>query len=289
MADLKQIALRIFHDTLAAIDIPLLMRRNLFCRDSILHCGDIAIDLRPFDKYRVVAMGKVAHAMLDGLLDCLPHGLTFQGIVSAPQPPHKIHPGIQYFTGGHPTPNEASWQAAEAILQLLATCDEKTLVLFLLSGGGSALVEMPLDRTCTLPDIQQLHRALVNCGAPIEAINAVRKHLSAVKGGRLAVAAARATKLTIAVSDVPLGKEFALASGPTLPDPSTLSDMHEVLRQFSLNEKLPATLRDRIAQGDLPETPKTHDPVFRNGHFFRSSGSTASFILPMAQRKPPAA
>jgi hydroxypyruvate reductase len=277
MADLKQLARRIFHDTLAAIDIPLLMRRNLFCRDSILHCGDIAIDLRTFDKFRVVAMGKAAHAMLDGLLDCLPHGMTFQGILSAPHRPQTAHREIQYFTGGHPIPNEASWEAAEAILDLLSACNERTLVLFLLSGGGSALVELPLNRQCHLADVQQLHRALVNCGAPIDAINAVRKHLSAVKGGRLAAAAGPATKLTIAVSDVPPGKESALASGPTLPDPSTLSDMHEILQQFSLNGKVPAPLRDWIARTAIPETPKAHDPAFHNAHFFLLLGLDGLF------------
>src|SRR5213079_3052379 len=95
----------------------------------------------------------------------------------------------------------------------------KTLVFFLLSGGGSALVELPLDPSQTLEDVQQMHRALVTCGAPIEAINSVRKHISAVKGGRLAAAAHNATKVTLAVSDVPVGKRSALASGPTASPP----------------------------------------------------------------------
>ncbi len=109
-------------------------------------------------------------------------------------------------------PNAESCKAAEAILALLKKCDEKTLVFFLLSGGGSALVELPLDPAQTLEDVQKLHRALVTCGASIEAINTVRKHFSAVKGGRLAAAAHNATKITLAVSDVPVGKESALAS-----------------------------------------------------------------------------
>ena len=102
--------------------------------------------------------------------------------------------------------------------------------------------------------MQQLHRALVTCGAPIDAMNAVRKHVSAVKGGRLAAAAGRATKITLAVSDVPAGKESALASGPTLPDPTTIADMRRVLRNIRCAKKLPPALSrwlgDRENAGD---------------------------------------
>lgn len=175
--------------------------------------------------------------------------------------------GMTYFAGGHPMPNEQSWKAAQTILELLNECDEKTIVFFLLSGGGSALVELPLDARQTLEDVRQLHRALVTCGAPIEAMNTVRKHVSAVKGGRLAVAAGRATKITLAVSDVPVGKESALASGPTLPDPTTVEDVKRILSEFSLREKLPATLLQWLDEGKMPETPKEGDAVFGNAHF----------------------
>jgi hydroxypyruvate reductase len=150
---------------------------------------------------------------------------------------------------------------------LLKECDEKTVVFFLLSGGGSALVELPLDSAQKLEDVRQLHRTLVTCGAPIEAMNTVRKHVSAVKGGRLAVAAGRAMKITLAVSDVPVGKESVLASGPTLPDPSTIEDAQRVIDEFSLREKLPAALLRWIDEGQMPETPKEGHPAFRNAHF----------------------
>ncbi len=181
-------------------------------------CGAAKIDLRDFEKLRVVAIGKAAHAMVDGLALVLAPFVRLEGVVSAPTAPRKPVAGMKYFVAGHPVPNVESWKAAEAILALLRKCNEKTLVFFLLSGGGSALVELPLDPAQTLENVQQVHRALVTCGAPIAAINAVRKHLSGVKGGRLAVAANHATKITLAVSDVPMGKESALASGPTIPD-----------------------------------------------------------------------
>jgi glycerate 2-kinase len=140
-------------------------------------------------------------------------------------------------------------------------------VFFLLSGGGSALVELPLDGRQTLEDVRQLHRALVTCGAPIEAINTIRKHVSAVKGGRLAVAAGRAMKITLAVSDVPVGKESALASGPTLPDLTTIADMQPVIEKFALRDKLPASLLRWMDEGEMPETPKEGDAAFANAHF----------------------
>jgi glycerate 2-kinase len=267
MADLKQLARQIFHQTLAAIDIPLTMQRKLPCKGSLLHCSDATIDLSKFENIGVVAIGKAAHTMVDGLKACLLRDVFFTGIVSAPTAPVSPLPGLKYFTGGHPIPNEESWKAAEAILEMLAECGERTLVFFLLSGGGSALVELPLDRRFSLSDVQQVHRALVGCGAPIDAINTVRKHFSAVKGGRLAAAAARATKITLAVSDVPAGKESALASGPTLPDPSTLEDMYEVLRDYQMLDKLPEVFMRCVAENAVPETPKAGDPAFRNSHF----------------------
>ena len=267
MADLKQLARRIFHQTIAAIDIPLSMQRKLSCQGSLLHCGDATIDLSSFENICVVAIGKAAHSMVGGLKACLLRDLPFTGIVSAPTAPASPLSALKYFIGGHPIPDGESWKAAEAILEMLAQCGDRTLVFFLLSGGGSALAELPLDRRFSLPDVQQVHRALIGCGAPIDAINTVRKHFSAVKGGRLAGAAARATKITLAVSDVPAGKESALASGPTLPDPSTIEDMREVLRDYSLLDKLPDAFNRWVAEGAVVETPKVGAPAFNHSHF----------------------
>ncbi len=267
MADLKQLARLIFHETLAAIDIPAAMVRKLLLESSRLHCGDTAIDLRSFSKIRAVAIGKAAHAMLGGLRELLPQRVGFEGIASAPTRPDRPLPGVQYFVGGHPIPNAESWRAAEAILTLLRKCDETTLVFFLLSGGGSALAELPLDSRLTLEDLQQFYRTLVTCGAPIAAMNAVRKHVSAVKGGRLAAAAGRTTKITLAVTDVPAGQESALASGPTLPDPTTIADVERIVSQFKMMEQFPTSLRRCLEEGKIRETPKRNDPAFANAYF----------------------
>ena len=176
MADLKQLARRIFVETLAAIDVAATMRRKLWRDGSLLRCGDeIAVNLRVFDRICVIAIGKAAHGMVEGLVPVIPPELTFDGVVSAPTQPTRAFSGLRYFVGGHPIPNRESWQAAEAILAALKSCGEKTLVFFLLSGGGSALVELPLDSNQTLEHLQQLYSALVTCGAPIAEIGTVRQ------------------------------------------------------------------------------------------------------------------
>jgi len=267
MADLKQIARQIFHETLAAIDIPAAMQSKLGRHGTRIVCGEKSFNLSDFEKLRVVAIGKAAHAMVEGLVAVLAPFVRFEGVVSAPAAPRKQALGLKYFEAGHPIPSEESRKAAEAILALLRKCDEKTLIFFLLSGGGSALADLPLDERQTLQDVQQFHRALVTCGASIDEMNTVRKHLSAVKGGRLAVAAGKATKITLAVSDVPAGREAALASGPTLPDPTTVANTNRILAQYDLKEKFPVALCRWLDDGKMLETPKAGDPAFRNAHF----------------------
>src|SRR5882724_4570981 len=263
----KQIAQEILRDTLAALDIPRVMELKLTLAGSVLTLDDAGIDLSGFSSTLVVAIGKAAHAMAAGLRSFLPDSCRFRGVVAAPTKPASPIPGLEYFVAGHPNPNAESWRAAEAILTLLRGADEHTVVFFLLSGGGSALTELPIVTGMRLEDLQAANHALVTCGAPIEAMNTVRRHLSAVKGGRLAIAAGRATKITLAVTDVPAGKEHALASGPTVPDPSTIADTHRIIGEFGLRKKFPEVLVRWLDGGKMPETPKPGDPAFRNAHF----------------------
>jgi glycerate 2-kinase len=267
MALSKQIARHIFQQTLASIDIPRVMEWKLALRGMELCLPDCRIDLSTVSRVQVVAIGKAAHAMVSGLLNISPANLPCTGIVAAPTPPATALQNFEYFVAGHPIPNMDSWRAAEAILRLLQAADERTLVFFLLSGGGSALVELPLPSEMDLADVQHLNHALVTCGAPIEAINTIRRHVSAIKGGRLAVAAQRATKITVAVTDVPAGKETALASGPSLPDPTTVAHAEHILTQYSLREKLPSRLTEWLDAGKMPETPKRDHPAFLNSYF----------------------
>ena len=267
MPDRKNIAREIFRQTGASIDIPGTMERKLFLEGKLLILPDASVDLSEISEVRVVAIGKAAHSMVAGLPCILPDGLPVCGVVSAPTKPEVARPGLQYFVGGHPVPNAEGWRAAEAILALLQPCTAETLTLFLVSGGGSALLELPLDATLSLEDVQTIYRALVTCGAPIDAMNTVRKHFSAVKGGRLAVAAGPAQKITLAVTDVPVGSESALASGPTLPDPTTIADVAQILEQYGLRKRFPSASFRWLDAGNLPETPKAGHPAFRNAHF----------------------
>lgn len=267
MRSTKQIARQIFLEALNSIDIPATMDRKLVFEGSRLVLPDITIDLARFSRVLVIAIGKASHAMASGLAAILPNRISPTGVVVAPTGPAAALRGFEYFVAGHPLPNADSWRAGEAVLRLLDTCDECTLAFFLLSGGGSALFELPLTPGITLEDVRAVHHALVTCGAPIEAMNTVRRHLSAVKGGRLAVAAGPATKITLAVTDVPVGREAALASGPTLPDPTTIADLERIFAQYELRKRFPTTLLSWLDAGLMPETPKPHNPAFTNSHF----------------------
>jgi glycerate 2-kinase len=261
MIDPKQIARRIFHETLASIDIPLAMERRISRAGSSICVDDWSCDLAKISEVKIVALGKAAHAMLAGFLQLFPD-LVINGVAAVPTPSPDPVPGISYFLGGHPLPNQDSVQAALAALEFLRPSSQSSLVVFLISGGGSALMEAPLNPQQTLDDTRQFNQLLVTCGASIDEINTIRKHASAIKGGRLAVAAPNAAKLTLAISDVPNGKDSTLASGPTIPDPTTVADVRRIIATYHLNEKFPPRVRDWFAAPALPETPKRDLPAF---------------------------
>ena len=275
MSDLKQLAREIFYETLAAIDIPMTLRQKMARSGSQIRFEGEAVDLAAYDRIVAIAVGKASVAMARGFAELLGTDFAFEGILVAPHESlaeiPEIATGIRGFRAmgaAHPIPDDGSVAAARAIIDLLLRCDSRTLIFFLLSGGGSALIELPLDPNVSLEDLQQLNRLLVGSGASINEINAVRKHLSAVKGGRLAALAAASVKLTLAITDVPAGYESALASGPTLPDPTTVADACRVIEKYDLDSKLPASIRGKFAQPrSIPETPKPGDPAFARARF----------------------
>jgi glycerate 2-kinase len=215
--------------------------------------GSVSLD--DYRRIYVVALGKAALAMLDTLLERLPGDLSLAGVCCAPSLPRWRHPKVHYYAGGHPFPNEDSFRSAHAALHLVQQAGKDTLVFFLISGGGSALFEAPLDKKISLEDTVAFHQALVGAGATIGEINTVRKHFSAVKGGRLAVAAPEAAKFSLLVSDVPPSQLDALASAPTLPDSSTVEQCREILARYHLLEQFPASVRTFFTDPALPETP----------------------------------
>lgn len=276
--DLKSSARKIFLQALAGIDIREAMERKLAFSGTRFACGGDEFDLANYSRIIVIAFGKASMPMAEAFLEILPSGCSASGIVVAPSPEvgsggipartPRLPSALRLFFTGHPTPDDGSFAAARAILSLLASCDDKSIVFFLLSGGGSSLVELPLDPEISIEDVQALNKIFVGCGAPIDEINAVRKHLSAVKGGRLAAAAGRATKVTLGIMDVPERRESALASGPTLPDPTTVADVRRIADRYELVPKLPPFLcRKFEEETGLLETPKAGDEAFRNSYF----------------------
>src|ERR1039458_2623873 len=261
----KQIAQRIFHDTMAAIDVRHAMLAKLKFEGSALTMGEMTHPLaRP---PRVVAFGKAANRMATVLHEIL-GGRIEAGVSVAPAVTPKKLANFQYFVGGHPYPNAASFGGARASLELISHLTREDTVIFLVSGGGSALLAQPMDPSITLADLKEFNRTLVTSELPIEKINVLRKHISAVKGGRLAERAYPARQLTIFISDVPDGLPSMVASGPTMPDESTTEQAYEIAEQNKLAQHFPASIRGFFERRELPETPKPGDPRFANSHYF---------------------
>ncbi|WP_135078947.1 glycerate kinase [Terasakiella sp. SH-1] len=167
---------------------------------------------------------------------------------------------IEIIQASHPVPDEASEIAATRILEYAETAGPDDLVIFLISGGGSALLVKPAG-PLTLEDKQDINQQLLSCGATIDEMNCVRKHLSAIKGGRLAQAAAPAKVVTLTISDVPGDDPAVIASGPTVPDPTTRQDALALLERYDI--QLPDHVMNWL-QDDACETPKENDPAFQN-------------------------
>ena len=266
-ANLKDIARTLFEQALDECSIERAFDRKLrVVVDAagawLLVEGGNAIALDRLRRVRVVVVGKAAMAMLNALLARLrlPASCELQGVLIAAERPANLPATIQYYCGGHPLPNEASFAGAKAALAMLHALGdaspEDTLCIFLLSGGASAMMELPLDDAISLDDTVAFHRALVHSGASIVEMNCVRKHFSAVKGGRLALATGGAQTLSLLVSDVPPAHLDALGSGPTVGDSSTVAECRKILARHGLMERFPASVRRFFASVELPETPK---------------------------------
>ena len=217
--------------------------------------GPATINLSAYKRIFVIAIGKAAEPMLETLLDRMKRRKGLRGICCTNVVPAKRNWHFRYFEGGHPLPNEDSFSAARAVLALLRKARKDTLIFFLISGGGSAMFDLPLDLHITLGDTIAFHQLLLASGAPINEVNTLRKHFSAVKGGRLALAAPESMKVSLLVPDVPLRALDALASGPTSPDHSTVAEVRELLAKYDLSAKLPSPIRTFFVNEDLPESP----------------------------------
>lgn len=258
---LHQTATDVFLQALDACSIESAFDRRIRFEGTQLHrqidgdSGPANIDLKNYRNIYIIAIGKAAVPMLNTLLSRMSRRLGLRGVCCSNQIPEKRNWRIRYFQGGHPLPNEDSFAAARTALALLRKANKNTLAVFLISGGASALFDLPLDPGITLEDTMSLHDTLISSGAPITEVNTIRKHFSAVKGGRLALAAGEAAKLSILLPDVPLRSLDALASGPTSPDHTTVEEVRAILAKYDLLAKFPPRVSAFFNRSDLPESP----------------------------------
>lgn len=272
LPELRRAAREIFDDALAAVDARRAVLDAVELDGATLGIGDFRFGLRgESPKVYSVALGKAAASMASALDERL--GDAFAGgVISAPPSDLKLSPRWRVYAGGHPLPNAESLEAARAAFELLREADDAgALVVFLVSGGGSAMMEMPRDKRLTLGELREANRVLVTCGAPIEEVNAVRRALSAVKGGGLASQAPRAAQATLVVSDVGAGRAFDVASGPTLVAPHDSPPVVEIVARHGLASTLPIPILRALEEAGAhshaqapPEARKTFRVLIDN-------------------------
>ncbi len=262
---MRETAREIFRFALQEASITKAFERHVHCERGVLRICEDLYELQSYSRVLVVSIGKAGHTMAEALAHRVGEsflGASLEGIVATSvEVPAQVR-GFRYFRGGHPTPNAESIQAASAILKALDAQNAASLVIFMISGGGSSIVEKPIDGEISVDDLIATYRALVLSGAPIAEINAIRKHLSLVKGGRLARAALSAQQVSLLVSDVPDNTPDALASGPTMPDSTSVEDCYRIAEKHGLAQQLPDSTRELFERHALEETPKSDDQSF---------------------------
>jgi glycerate 2-kinase len=253
----------IFQAALTAVDPGEAMRTHVRRAGDRLHIADHTYDLRQYDTVSVIGVGKAGAAMTRAIEELLGDRLRSGHVIvkyghGGPVTRVTLH------EAGHPIPDEAGVRATRTLIDFVCGRGPRDLVICLISGGGSALSPAPID-AITLAEKQAVTRLLLACGATIHEINALRKHISHIKGGQLARLAFPATLITLVLSDVVGDALDVIASGPTVPDSSTFADCLEILRKYKLLDNIPASIRRHLEagfSGTVPETPKPGEAVF---------------------------
>jgi len=262
MTKLTDEARGILAETLRQVDVRRVVQRHVGCDGDAVTLGGKTVPKRDLDEVLLIAVGKAALPMYEAARDALCK-VPVRGLVVTNQVAKVV--GAEVLAGSHPLPDVASLRAACAVLTLLQDATERTAVVFLISGGASAMLEAPLDSRISIEDTAAFYQALIGSGLPIAQMNALRKHFSAVKGGRLAEAAAKARmQYTMLVSDVPSGLPDAIGSGPSLPDSTSLADCRGLLRSLGA---LPPSVAEFFDSTRCVETPKHGDPCFERAHW----------------------
>ena len=256
-------AIEIFQAGLAAIAPGQAIKSHVQCEKDILHIDGRTYDLSEYDKMYVIGAGKAGSSMAKAIEEILGDHIT-SGLITVKYGHLEPLSIIKIQEAGHPVPDENGYNGAKAIYELAESADAKTLVICLISGGGSALLPLPVDNV-TLEDKQMATKVLLSCGATIHEINAIRKHLSAIKGGGLARAVYPATIVTLMLSDVVGDDLDSIASGPCVPDTMTFADCQAIFEKYEIESDIPARVKEYIHKGmagKVPETPKQGDKIF---------------------------
>ncbi len=261
---LKKDAVAIFKAGLEAVDPVHAVKKHLRLAGNILEVGKQRYDLSRFQRIYLVGAGKASAAMAKAAEDILDSRIT-NGIINVKYGHSLPLERTRINEAGHPLPDDSGLKGAQQIAELVRSAGENDLILFLVSGGGSALLPLPAPGI-TLKDKQDLTQILLDSGAAIHEINALRKHVSQLKGGHLARLAFPATLVSLILSDVIDDDLDVIASGPAVPDSSTFSQCLKILEKYRIEDEIPTGIRDRIMRGvqrQIEETPKPGDPVFR--------------------------
>jgi hydroxypyruvate reductase len=268
----RERAWQVMRAALNAVEPAAAVRRHLRLKNDHLYLGEPSgtrrsYHLEDFERVLVVGGGKAGAPMAAAVAEIL--GPRLAGGVVVVKHGHVLGEpaaggAIHIVEAGHPVPDEAGLEGAARIADLLRGATQRDLVLCLISGGGSALMTFPVPGV-SLADLQELTRVLLRSGATINEINTIRKHLSQLKGGQLAQLAAPAHLVSLILSDVVGDPLEVIASGPTVPDPTTFQDAWSILERYAIVEEVPASVTSHLAagrRGEIPDTPKPGAPLF---------------------------
>ncbi len=260
----RKTALDALEKALQAADPKQIIRSKLKLKGSILNLNGYKLDLAQFDHVFVVGGGKASGSMAETLERILNCYIT-DGSVNVPYGDNSRTKKIDLNHASHPVPDEAGVAGVRRILKLAEEAERNDLVICLISGGGSSLMPLPRDGV-SLADKRKVTDTLLKCGATINEINTIRKHISAFKGGWLAKKTYPATILNLILSDVVGDPLDFIASGPTVPDSTTFADALRVLNKYRLLDKVPVSVQKLLSDGEkglVEETPKVSDKVFK--------------------------
>lgn len=251
----RENALEIYKEAVDAANPKKCVLDYLSLEDEILKVDTKTYNLKEYDSIYVIAFGKAASAMAEGVEEVLGERLSGGMVVSNSQPEKKFNK-LGFNLCGHPVPDERSVSAANEVMSILETAGEKDLVIFLISGGGSALLSMP-SPGLTLDDMRKATETLLGSGVDKNGLNAVRKHISQIKGGGLLKKALPAHVITLILSNVVSDKVDAIASGHTVPDSTTYEDAWRVIDALDIEHKLPPQVVVHLEDGKNGELPET--------------------------------